>query len=104
MVRGSDALQRSARLDGHSRITPSKLSPRTCAQVNTGGAAPLHLAASKGHAEAVQALLALGGDAAQPNSAGQTPLHLAAGQGHAQAAAALVAAGAPLDAKDAEGW
>ena len=56
----------------------------------------LHLAAAKGHASAVEALLAPGAELGAEVKDGSQALHLAARNGHASAVAALLAAGAVL--------
>ena len=95
-----------------------------------GGQTPLHVAASNGNVEAVEALLKSGADANAPVGApewekldnqeepfyGSTPLHMVAlglgsgcnagpvnVAGRAEVASILLAAGADISAKDAEG-
>ena len=69
---------------------------------NAGGTTPLHLAATVGNAETIEALLAVGAKLEARAKDGRTPLHTAALGGNAEAIAALTAAGAKLEAR-AEG-
>lgn len=64
---------------------------------------PLHHMATRGHANAVAALLKAGANANAFNNAQQTPLHLACIAGARKAVSALVEAGAFIDASDAQG-
>ncbi len=68
----------------------------------TLGAAPLHLAAHRGHLAVVDVLLEAGADVnAREACSGATPLHWACEGGHAAVAERLVRAGAALEARDA---
>jgi hypothetical protein len=67
------------------------------------GAAPLHLAAAVGSAEAVSALLEAGAEVGAADADGNTALHLAALGGHAVAAQVLLVNGAPLAASNVVG-
>ncbi len=77
--------------DALAACPPDELS---AARLAPSGASPLHLAASSGSAECVDALLAQGASVAATAANGSTPLHWAAGGGHAGAVSALLAAGA----------
>jgi len=70
---------------------------------NPYGRTPAHLAAQKGHAEAIAALGVAGANLNEVDHYGRTPAHLAAHIGHVGAIAALHAAGANLDAADPDG-
>ena len=61
---------------------------------------PLHLASSRGHADAVARLLAAGSKPGAVTSTGVQPLHLAAQAGNADAVSALIAKGANVNALD----
>jgi ankyrin repeat protein len=65
------------------------------------GNTPLHFAALRGNAEAVDALLARGADPTVANAAGATPLHY--GTASAQIVAALLAKGAKADIASKDG-
>ena len=74
------------------------------ARNNNDGTTPLHLAATLGTAETVNALLAAGADIHARTKGGFTPLHLAAARETAKTVNALVAAGADIHARsDLEG-
>ena len=72
-----------------------------CDQPDSRGYCPLYLAASNGHAQAVQSLLSA---KASPHTRepddGVSPLHRAAAGGHAATVRPLVKGGAEVDAKD----
>ncbi len=68
------------------------------------GFSALHVAAMKGHAEVVQALLAAGADVDQRDECyGFTPLHLAAMEGNVDIVQMLLASGADPYKRDGEG-
>ena len=71
--------------------------------VDTLGATPLMLAASKGHVEFAARLVALGAAVNSQDNTGRTPLHYAAEEGHTQVAQVLVAAGADVSSTDEYG-
>lgn len=62
-----------------------------------GGQTPLHVAASKGNPEVVQALLQTGANKDAQATNGRTPLHYAAESGHLAIVQALLQAGANKD-------
>lgn len=64
---------------------------------------PLHLAARKGHAGVVEALLAASADPHARNYYGDTPLMLAAGRARVACLPPLLAAGADIQVEDADG-
>lgn len=68
-----------------------------------GGNAPLHLAATAGHVEAVKALINLGSSVHQRNQEGETPLHRAAEAGHKAVVKMLLDAGADPSVQDNNG-
>ena len=70
---------------------------------NKNGGTPLHMAAGKGHSEAIAALIDAGADPDARNKNGETPLRMAAGKGHSEAIAALIDAGADPDARNETG-
>lgn len=70
---------------------------------NKDGWTPLHCAASQGHLEIVQQLLARNAIVNSRAADQATPLHVACRGGHARIVRALVAAGAAVGAKDAAG-
>jgi ankyrin repeat protein len=72
----------------------------TEATTRVGAYTPLHLASSRGHADAVARLLQAGSRVSAFTATGVQPLHLAAQSGSAQAVAALLEAGADRDARD----
>lgn len=63
----------------------------------------LHIAASKGREEAVEALLNLGADAHMLDNSRSTPLHLAAERGASHVCMMLLEAGCDVDAQDEDG-
>jgi cytohesin len=67
------------------------------------GRTALYLAASCGHAAAVEDLVALGADANIASDRGFTPMIIAAQEGHAEVVAALARLGADVDRADASG-
>jgi ankyrin repeat protein len=71
------------------------------ADVDENGNTPLHLAALRGDAEEVDALLARGADAKAANKRGGTPLHY--GSGSERIVRALLAAGAKADILSEDG-
>ena len=64
---------------------------------------PLHVAASKGHADIAAYLLARGAEPDAKDALGNTPLHLAAAKGHAETVEALLAGGAAPAVANAAG-
>lgn len=66
-------------------------------------APPLHAAAGKGQAVAVDLLLTTGASVTAADEQGRTPLHLAADVGHAETVELLLAAGASVAALDGQG-
>eukprot|EP00913_Durusdinium_trenchii_P034543 g32316.t1 len=71
---------------------------------NDKGWTALHLGASKGHVEIVQALLAAGAAKdIQTNTGSDTPLHLAVWNNHVAIVRELLAAGAEKDIKQGTG-
>ena len=66
------------------------------------GKTPLHRAASEGHKEIVELLIAKGANVNvnAKNEFGSTPLHVAAFQGHKEIAELLIPNGADVSAKD----
>ena len=70
---------------------------------NSDGWAPLHVAASEGHASLVEILIEYGAiiDARTKNF--RTPLHIACIRGNFAVIQALLMAGADADAKDIDG-
>ena len=65
------------------------------------GATRLHRAASEGHKEIVELLIAKGADVyAKANQFGGTPLHFAANNGHNEIVKILIAKGAEVNAKN----
>ena len=73
------------------------------AVVNDNGAAPLYLAATKGHVEMVGLLLKKGADLAVSNNSGWTPLHSAANEGHVEVVELLLEKGADLAVPNSDG-
>ena len=72
----------------------------TEATTRVGAYTPLHLATTRGHAEAVARLLEGGSKVAAATTTGVQPLHLAAQSGNTAAIAALLDKGADVNAKD----
>ncbi len=72
-------------------------------ETDSAGNTPLHRAASKGQAAAVELLLAAGADVDALNDRGAAPLHQAAAAGDAATVAALLAAGADPSTADNDG-
>ena len=68
-----------------------------------GGFTPLHWAASSGHKDVAELLLAHGADVNAKNNNGSTPLHFAAALGHKDVAELLLAHGADVNAKNKGG-
>jgi ankyrin repeat protein len=64
------------------------------------GFSPLHAAAFKGQAKAIDLLLTSGGDANHAGNDGRTPLHLAVKMGQIQPIKLLIAAGADIGRED----
>ena len=64
---------------------------------------PAVLPKTRGHVEAIEALLAAGVDPNARNNKAETPLHYAAIVGHVEAIEALLAAGADPNVQDDEG-
>ena len=64
---------------------------------------PLHEAASRGHKEIVQLLIAKGANVKAKTDDGNTPLHSAAAKKHENIAELLIAKGADVNAKDNKG-
>ena len=60
----------------------------------TGGVAPLFIAAQEGHTDCVHILLACKAEPNRPNNLGATPLYIAVQNNHNETSAALLAAGA----------
>ena len=79
---------------GHAAEPPP--APPVVQPADADGNTPLHLAVLRGDAEAVEALLKAGADAAVVNAAGATPLHYAAA--NERIVTALLAHGAPVNA------
>jgi len=73
------------------------------AKESTFGMTALHVAASKGHIEIVELLLANGSDIEAKEETGRTPLHAAAFRGHAVVVEALLAKGANVNALTHDG-
>jgi len=67
---------------------------------NKDGAVPLHIAASKGHAQAVDALIAAGAAVNHANTNGETALFKAADRGNRVIVLKLIEGGANIEAKD----
>ena len=64
------------------------------------GLTPLHLAADKGHGEAITVLVQLGVNKDAKGDGGETPLHFAAFYGHVEAIKLLVEMGVQADVQD----
>src|SRR5579862_7018293 len=73
------------------------------AKESTFGMTALHVAASKGHTEIVELLLANGSDIEAKEETGRTPLHTAAFRGHATVVEVLIAKGANVNALTNDG-
>ena len=81
-----------------------QLNETMCVDRAQGGTTAAHLAAFKGRAEALGALLAAGADACARDADGATPLHeAAAGAACLGCARALLAAGADPSTRDRRG-
>ena len=65
---------------------------------------PMHLAASRGHVEAVEFLLKNGANLNAADSTGMTPLHVAAKQGFGEVVKLLLSREPDLNIKDSRGW
>ncbi|KAG8233136.1 hypothetical protein J437_LFUL010366 [Ladona fulva] len=72
-------------------------------QSDDSGMTPLHWAADRGNAEAVQLLVDAGADVNFKDSEGQTALHYAVSCGHAEVVKILLKAGCSPDAVDNDG-
>jgi ankyrin repeat protein len=72
----------------------------TEALTRVGAYTPLHLASSRGHADAVARLVAAGSKVGPFTATGVQPLHLAAQAGTVEAVKALLDGGADINAKD----
>jgi len=78
--------------------------PALARTTRADGTTPLHLAAARGYAEAMEMLLAVGVDVAAQDRAGQTPLHAMVDRcARTDVAALLLDAGAEIDARDVRG-
>jgi len=78
----------------------AKAHPELVNERDADGMTPLLLAAARGKAEVVDALLEAKADPNQPNRLGQTPLHIAALGGSEACVKRLLAAGAKIGAHD----
>jgi ankyrin repeat protein len=91
--------------EGLTRRHPSSGSGRDANTKTDGGMPVVALAAMKGHAAVVDALVKAGADLAAKDKAGATALMYAAAQfGHNDVVQSLIAAGADVNAKDNLGW
>ena len=92
-----------AALNGNLTIVNALLAAHARVESVTrlGNYTPIHLASSRGHADAVGALLNAGGSATAVTSTGVQPIHLAAQAGNPDALKALLDHGADVNARDA---
>merc|ERR1712190_518091 len=72
-------------------------------ETTSAGVTALHFAASKGHTNVVESLLASGAKRSVRDKRGGTPLHRAAGVGHEKVLRMLLEAKAEIKAKDSTG-
>jgi ankyrin repeat protein len=73
-------------------------------QVNANGLTALALAANKGHADIVSALIKAGANLDRSNKSGHTPMVLALFAKHFDIVKQLITAGADVNIKDQNGW
>jgi ankyrin repeat protein len=99
-----DTAQVRAMLDEAPDLVHSRLE-RDQLQVGSGlsdGDTLLHVAASNGHLDVCQLLIARGADPNAASNKGQRPLHYAAGHGHVEVASLLLDHGADIAAVENE--
>ena len=70
----------------------------------SSGWTPLHIAAARGHADAVELLITAGAEVNARNKNGMACLHSAAGGGHTGILKSLIALGAEVDVRDINEW
>ncbi|XP_052558712.1 ankyrin repeat domain-containing protein 24 isoform X1 [Tympanuchus pallidicinctus] len=72
-------------------------------KLDSEGKSAFHLAATRGNADCLEAMLAHGVDAMTKDSSGYTALHLASKHGHPQCVSKLLQASCPVDVADSSG-
>ncbi|KAJ8792939.1 hypothetical protein J1605_003907 [Eschrichtius robustus] len=92
----NDDAARVASLIARKGLVPTKLDPE--------GKSAFHLAATRGAASCLEAMLTLGANVMSTDGAGYSALHLAAKYGHPQCLKQLLQASCVVDTVDSSGW
>src|ERR1019366_8705721 len=101
---GSKELDDSARSGDLAKVQALlKGNPRLVFSKDDLGMAPLHIAASAGHKDVAEALLASHADVNAKDNNGWSPLHFAASAGHQDVVELLLAHKADANAQDSKG-